>query len=258
MGCQGANPSVGGKLGRPGAFRPPATGSRARRRDLRAIGGSRIGPRVGVKKGDYTVDIPKRMKLSYDQSYFLRGGWFFRGPLFFVGFLRFGTALTRRCKASSKGIGLCECRFGSGALDACLAMVTKSILTMLSQGTWNKIIVCSVETVVAVAMRAKHTRDVHLSRESYFHIRDQHPDVSLDDLEMLLPDAINHGLVIVEKKRPHFATICYQSTVEGRRYAIALKSTMDGREIFIQSVHRMHARQTKAVLDRGVAVRLHQ
>lgn len=137
-------------------------------------------------------------------------------------------------------------------------MVTKAILIMLGQGNWNKIVVCSVETLVAVAMRAKHTRNVYLSRESYLHIRDQHPDISLDDLEMLLPDAINHGLVIVEGQRPHFATICYQSTVESRRYAIALKSTKDGREIYIRSVHRMDDRQTKAFLDRGVPVRLHQ
>ena len=95
-------------------------------------------------------------------------------------------------------------------------MVTEAVIERLVDGVWSKIVVCRVDPVIAVAPRARPTADLYLSRETLLHVLDEHK-VPVEDLT-LLADAVNRGLVIAERERARFATICYQSEVEGKRY----------------------------------------
>ena len=135
-------------------------------------------------------------------------------------------------------------------------MVTEAVIERLVDGVWSKIVVCRVDPVIAVAPRARPTADLYLSRETLLHVLDEHK-VPVEDLT-LLADAVNRGLVIAERKRARFATICYQSEVEGKRYIAPIKATVDGSEMYVMSFHRSRDGQTKSLLKRGEAIRFHQ
>ena len=136
-------------------------------------------------------------------------------------------------------------------------MVGKTVLSLLISGERDMVFVASIERDVANAIGATRTTDVRLSRETFFHIRDQHPHIELEHFKML-PDAFRQGLIIHENDRPWFATICYNHPESGRRYVIPIKSTDAGDEILIQSFHRMRPRQTRSLLNRGQVLRCHQ
>ena len=136
-------------------------------------------------------------------------------------------------------------------------MVDKAVLSLLTSGERNMVFVASIERDVADAIGATHTTDVRLSRETFFHIRDEHDHIKLDHFKML-PDAFRQGLIIHERNRPRFATICYDHPESGRRYVIPIKSTEAGDEILIQTFHRMSHRQTRSLLNRGQVLRYHR
>ena len=142
-------------------------------------------------------------------------------------------------------------------LTDCLAMVFETAISMLISGERDSVFVASIERYVAKAIGATRTTDVRLSRKSFFHIRDTHSHIKLEHFKML-PDAIRRGFVILESSRPWFATICYIHRESSIRYAIPIKATKQGDEIYIQSFHRMKPRQTKALLNRGQALRNHK
>lgn len=119
------------------------------------------------------------------------------------------------------------------------------------------IVVGILEPYVALSIGAIYTREVWLSLVSYQHIREGHPDIPGNELTFI-PEALTRGLVIFESNREHWASICYQSAAEGRRFTLAIKAAHNGKEIFLRSVHRMRERQTKALLKRGYILRKHK
>ena len=139
-----------------------------------------------------------------------------------------------------------------------LPMFTREGLHRLWSGAVPWLPLGELEPYIARHIGARGTRHVLLSGESYHHVVHGHPDLGDDEL-MLMPEALTRGLVLYEKRRRNWAVFCFQHPqAEARRYALAIKAADHGHQIFARSFHRMHDRQTKAILRRGYLLRRHQ
>lgn len=136
-------------------------------------------------------------------------------------------------------------------------MVNQLILSRLARGAVARIVVGTLEERVACAIGAHHTRNVTLSTASFLHIRGEHPDIELSEFEYL-PLAIANGLAIFENSRPNCVILSYQSPIPAKRFLVPIKCVNKGTEIFVSSFHRGRNRQTRSLLRRGEAVRLHR
>lgn len=135
-------------------------------------------------------------------------------------------------------------------------MMTSENLADLALGVKDPIEVCRLDATLASILRV-HTPVVFLSRYSLLHIRERHADMTAERL-MLLPSALQKGLVIREARRPNHIVFCYQAARETERYIAILKAAVAGHELFVQSFHRAKRRQTRTMLDRGKKLRDHK
>lgn len=135
-------------------------------------------------------------------------------------------------------------------------MRLEDALEHLSDGRLSQIYLAALEHSVAVELGAPGKQEVILSRKSYLHIRDVHPEITIAEFE-LLPGAIRNGLIIVEISCPRKSSICYQSPHSQQRYVVAIHGTKNG-EIYCSTFHRARARNTKSKLKRGRIIRPHK
>jgi hypothetical protein len=99
---------------------------------------------------------------------------------------------------------------------------------------------------------------VYLSRVSYDHIRQTHPDVTRTDLTMASL-ALSNGLLIHDANRPTHISICYQHPEKVEvRYIMAVKRASKGPDIWMTTFHRSKRRQTISALRRGTVLRKHK
>src|SRR5205085_6415367 len=112
-----------------------------------------------------------------------------------------------------------------------------------------------LEPRIAHRIGAIYKQDVWLSKESYAHIFDEHPDTSDAEIE-LIPQALEFGRVIFESRREQWLTVDYQIPRNpGCWYALALKCNRTGDAIYARSFHRLRPRQVKAMPGRGYVMR---
>ena len=130
-------------------------------------------------------------------------------------------------------------------------------LSLLEGGQLRYIFLASVERDIAIALGVECTREVKLSRESYAHIKSEHPEITYPEFE-LLPDAIRNGLVIREGGSPRKASICYQNPNRHQRYIATIQSTGLGDEMFCTTFHRARPRNTRSKIKRGKIIRNHK
>lgn len=97
------------------------------------------------------------------------------------------------------------------------------------------------------------THAVLLSASTLVKQKERHTGLELWEYE-ILPDILRFGLVIQEF--PRQLAFCYQHHT-GRRYRLTIKSTEDGAQVFVTSLHRTQPRQTRALLRRGLVLRHH-
>ncbi len=97
---------------------------------------------------------------------------------------------------------------------------------------------------------------VHLSAVSLKHINEKHPDVSDFDL-LILPFAIQSGLILRETQKKHVLLACYQEPGSHRRFIAIMKVTARECEVWLDSFHRMKTRQTKRLLRRAEILKSH-
>ena len=128
-------------------------------------------------------------------------------------------------------------------------------LHKLKSGWRASVEVCMLPVAVARIMGCA-VPAVYLSSDSYEHIRDEHPDVT--DVHLLMvPIAIQRGLILREHKRPECLTVCYQAEA-AQRFIVALKMASTKADFWVTSVHRSKARQTKSLLKRATILRPHK
>jgi hypothetical protein len=103
-----------------------------------------------------------------------------------------------------------------------------------------------------------HVPLVYLSKRSLDHINQRHRHVSDFDL-LLAPFVFRHGLVIREQAKPNSYLCSYVGPLvpEQRRYGAVLKVASPDREVYLDTFHRLHKRQTVAWLKRGSIIRTH-
>ena len=135
-------------------------------------------------------------------------------------------------------------------------MRLEDALEHLSDGRFSQIYLTTLEHGVAVELGAAEKQEVILSRGSYLHIRDKHPEITIAEFK-LLPDAIRNGLVIVEKNCPRKSSICYQSPHSNHRYMVAIHGTSKG-EIYCSTFYRARPRNTKSKLKHGRMIKRHK
>jgi hypothetical protein len=100
------------------------------------------------------------------------------------------------------------------------------------------------------------TPNVYLSLDSLRHIFEEHSDVSKYEL-LRLPFVIRNGLLIQERAKPQIVIACYQIPNSPQRVAAVLKATNQNAEMWVQTYHRTHRRQTRAQIRRGNIIKYH-
>ena len=100
------------------------------------------------------------------------------------------------------------------------------------------------------------THNVYLTRGQLVHILDDHSDINIDTL-MYLPIAINEGLWVQERAKPHVVIASYISPEIVNRHMVVIKIAANKTEIWISSFYRARAHQTASLLKRGVILRGH-
>jgi hypothetical protein len=99
--------------------------------------------------------------------------------------------------------------------------------------------------------------NVYLSRYSLIHILKDHPDI--DHFALLnLPFAIERGLLVQERAKPHIILSSFLDTANRIRFISAMKIAQQGTEIWLSSFYRSSGRQTKSILRRGVILQNHK
>ena len=93
------------------------------------------------------------------------------------------------------------------------------------------------------------TRAVTLSDETLKKQKIEHPDLKLDEYEVI-PDMFRDGLVIQESDQ-----VLIFFRVGKRLYRGVVKSTADRNEIFMSSFHRSHRKNVKQARNRGKVIR---
>jgi len=100
------------------------------------------------------------------------------------------------------------------------------------------------------------TTTVWLSRASLTHIIGGHGDVDVSQL-MLLPKAIQWGLLVDDRDRPGNIISSYQDPYADRRYIAIMKIARNRKEIWVTTFHRSKARQTRRILRKGPMLKKH-
>lgn len=128
--------------------------------------------------------------------------------------------------------------------------MTLEDLLRLAAGIIDSIPVCRLPPDVCKAIGAK-TSIVRLSTASLKHILKDHKDTEVSQI-LMLPKAIQWGLLVRDGERPSHIVACYQDPhSEKRRFIAVLKVTAKGDEIWVSTFHRAAPRQTKRVLEKG-------
>lgn len=99
--------------------------------------------------------------------------------------------------------------------------------------------------------------NVYLARGSLVHILDDHPDINIDTL-MFLPLAINDGLWVQERAKPHVVISSYISPEIVNRHMVLMKIAAHNTEIWISSFYRARTHQIASLLKRGIILRDHK
>ena len=99
--------------------------------------------------------------------------------------------------------------------------------------------------------------NVYLAHGPLVHILDDHPDINVATL-MFLPFAINDGLWVQERAKPHVVIASYVSPEIVNRHMVVMKITANNSEIWISSFYRAHTRQTASLLKKGIVLRGHK
>lgn len=97
---------------------------------------------------------------------------------------------------------------------------------------------------------------VYLSRESLEHIKRRHPDVTDYDL-IAAPFVLKHGLILREVRRRNVYLASYVGTYCPKRMGLAMKVANPDREVYLETFHRVHYRQTRAWLKRCEVIKTH-
>ncbi len=100
-----------------------------------------------------------------------------------------------------------------------------------------------------------YRQEVWLSTESYHHIRNEHPDTTDRDIE-LIPYAVEVGRVIFESRREQWLAIDYiHPDCSDHHYILAVKCNRAGDAIYARSLHRLRPRQIEMLPRRGYVLR---
>jgi hypothetical protein len=97
---------------------------------------------------------------------------------------------------------------------------------------------------------------VHLSRESCFHIFEEHKDIAPLDL-LCLPLTIQCGELILEGRKERCLAACYNDDEAQKGYVAILKraGTSPDHEIWVSSFYRLRARKLRKLRREGEIIR---
>jgi hypothetical protein len=134
--------------------------------------------------------------------------------------------------------------------------MTPSDLLKLKQGLAEKITVCRISNFLA-SMFGSQTLDVYLSRYTFEKIARDHSDLFPNEI-FYLREAIERGLIIQEKEKPHHFTASLQHPEhENKRFIASLKFAKRMHEIWVTSFYRTKKGQTRKKVERGQIIRRH-
>jgi hypothetical protein len=100
-------------------------------------------------------------------------------------------------------------------------------LSLLKDNKQKTVLVGYVPDVVATQMSLS-MKEVYLSKQSMDHIFQEHPDINGFDL-LHIPNALDHGMIVQEKAKPHCLIISYMDPDTHRRFVFAVKYGEGGR-----------------------------
>lgn len=118
-------------------------------------------------------------------------------------------------------------------------MLEHSALVNLLAGRGDPLWICSFPERARVALGCS-SGAVYLSRKSAGHILKDHPDIDTYQL-LLLPIAIEKGVLMRESKQPNFVAAMYE--VDRKTYFVSMKTTAKGNEVWVSSMYRLRPRQ---------------
>jgi hypothetical protein len=134
-------------------------------------------------------------------------------------------------------------------------MLTLSALNWLYHGGTGKLLVGRLTPAIASLLDAR-TLLVHINAATLRHIIDEKPrQIAISDV-LLLTRMISDGWLVRESARRKSFVISYQSPK--RQLKAAFKIAAGGEEIWVSTLHQSSARQTKALLKRGMVIRTHK
>ena len=96
----------------------------------------------------------------------------------------------------------------------------------------------------------------YLSRASLAHINLRHPEITDFDLTVM-PFVLKHGLIVRELNKPSIYLASHEGTYCPKRMGLAMKVAQPDREVYVQTFHRVHYRQTRAWLKRCEIIKTH-
>lgn len=135
------------------------------------------------------------------------------------------------------------------------ASLTLADLSDLREGRRDPIVVGTFPDS-AKRMLGIRIADVYLSKDSLAHIVSKHNVV--DNFELLfVPFVIRHGMLMRERKKNNILISVYQDAHSDHRYAAVMKITNKNFEVWLQTFHRAHLRQTRAWLKRCEMIKTH-
>lgn len=135
-----------------------------------------------------------------------------------------------------------------------MSLVLEDITDLLA-GERDPVTVCELPFFVAELLGLRNP-NVYLSAYSLHHILDDHPEVTQYDL-LRLPFVVRRGLLVREREKSNILIANYQDDESSRRWCAALKMARPDKEIYVQTFHRAHQRQTRAHLKRGIILKKH-
>ncbi len=136
-----------------------------------------------------------------------------------------------------------------------MALTLQDVDDLLS-GERDPIRVGEIPYDIAIRLKLKN-HNVYLSKLSLLHIFEEHADINRFTL-LSIPFALRDGLLIQERKKPHIIVSSHLMEVTGKRHMTIMKITAEGTEIWVSTFHRAHARQTVALLKRGIILQSHK
>ncbi len=128
-------------------------------------------------------------------------------------------------------------------------------LSLLKDNKQKTVLVGYVPDVVATQMSLS-MKEVYLSKQSMDHIFQEHPDINGFDL-LHIPNALDHGMIVQEKAKPHCLIISYMDPDTHRRFVFAVKTVKGGDENYVTSFRRGRKGQMKSFLKRGILLKKH-